>query len=310
MKIKNNPILFAYLGIAFVVVFWGVVPTFKKMLIGDSYSASVYTAVTAFSAAFALLAISAKHLRSVDRAYFAVAVPTGACLGVASLLQALAYNFDASPTNQAFLENLSCIAVPIILFIAIRKRPTVLTVSACILCMLSSIVLAGIFNVGLNFKTADILNGAAGIIYGVNIAVSGMYAKRFVASVYVMIQHFVYAIMSVIMAVVLNFLYIGGAPVDAFAFNPTPLLILALVGIGVFSSALCWTVRTHSMKYVSPSAVAVIMPLSAVVTGVVAIMLGQDEPSFTLLIGAVIGLVAAIISGFDGVERKPKRIEK
>ncbi len=305
-KAINKPVFFAYVGIAFVVLFWGVVPSFKKMLIGDSFSASVYTAVTALSAALVLLFMNLGSLKKINRSYFKVAIPTGVCLGAATLLQALAYNFDASPTNQAFLENLSCIAVPIILFVAIKKKPTFLTVSACVLCMISSMVLAGVFSAGIDLKTADILNALAGIIYGVNIAVSGMYAKRFSASIYVMIQHFVYATIAAVMAVALNFVTIGGRVVDPFVFTADILPILGLLLLGALSNALCWTVRTHSMKFVSASAVAVIMPLSAVVTGAFAIILGQDEPSASLFIGGAIGFVAAIISGMADINKNEK----
>ena len=296
---KNRSTALAYVGIISVVLIWGLIPSAKKALIGDSFSASVYSAITAFAAACALLIMSAKHLKALNRDYFKIAIPTGSCVGLAALLQALAYNFNASPTNQAFLENLSCVIVPVLLFVIVKKRPSILTVAASALCLISSMVLAGVFSLGLNFSAADILNALAGLLYGVNIAITGIYAKKYVASLYVMIQLFVQAILSAIMAVAFNF-------IDPFVFTPKAWLILAIIGIGIVSSALCWTIRTSAMKYVSANVVAVIMPFSAVVTGVFAIILGQDTPSLTLLIGAILGLAASFLSSAGDILENKK----
>ena len=140
MESKMRARVAAYLGICAVILVWGLIPSAKKALIGDAFSASVYMVITAFSAAIVLLLLSARSLKWLDRSYFFVAIPTGTCVGVAALLQALAYNFNASPTNQAFLENLSCIVVPLLLLILVKKRPRILTLIACALCLLSSIV--------------------------------------------------------------------------------------------------------------------------------------------------------------------------
>ena len=307
---KNRSTAIAYAGIISVVLIWGLIPSAKKALIGDSFSASVYSAITAFAAAAVLLIMSARQLKELNRDYFKIAIPTGACVGLAALVQALAYNFNASPTNQACLENLSCVIVPVLLLVIIKKRPSILTVLASALCLVSSMVLAGVFNVGLSFGAADILNALAGLLYGVNIAITGIYAKKYVASLYVMIQLFVQAILSAIMAVAFNFIVIGEGPVDPFVFTPNPWLILAIVGIGIVSSALCWTIRTSAMKHVSANVVAVIMPFSAVVTGVFAIILGQDTPSLTLLIGAILGLAASFLSSAGDIiesKRESKR---
>ena len=52
------------------------------------------------------------------------------------------------------------------------------------------------------------------------------------------------------------------------------------------------------------------MPFSAVITGVFALILGQDEPSITLLIGAILGLAASFLSSAgDIIENKRKEKE-
>ena len=305
MKTNKNPTLLAYIGIISVVLLWGLIPLAKKALIGNSFSASVYSAITTFSAACVLLIMSLKDLKQLNRSYFKVAVPTGMCVCVAVLAQALAYNFDASPTNQAFLENLSCVVVPIILFLVLKKRPSPLSIIATMLCLASSMVLAGVFEKGLHFRIADILNATAGVFYGVNIALTGIFAKKYEAKLYVMIQLFVQAAFSTVLAVVFNFITIGGELVDPFVFTPNPLLIFAIVGIGIFANSVCWTVRTSSMKYVSADVVAVVTPLSAVVTGVFSFLIGQDKPTYTLLIGAALGVIAGFLCAIsDNIDKK------
>ena len=307
MRSKSNSTLFAYLGIIAVVFIWGVIPTAKKALIGGHFSAAIYSAITTGAGAIALLLISIKDIKKLDRSYFKMAIPTGLFVGAAALFQAIAYKYDASPTKQAFLENLSCVVVPLLLFILTRKKPSLLTVIACALCLASSFVLGDIFTVGLSFGTADILNALAGVFYGINIAITGIYAKKYHAPLYVMIQLFVQSIVSILVAVSFNFITLGGEPMDKIVFTPDIWLILGAIGIGVLTNAVCWTVRTVSMKYVSPSVVAVIMPFSAVVTGIVAVILGMDTISYTLVIGAILGLAASFMSSAgDILENKKK----
>ena len=310
MSSKNKSILLAYLGIIAVVLFWGIIPTVKKALIGGHFSAAIYSAITTGAGALVLLLISRTKLKKINLSYFKIAVPTGLIVGVAVLLQAIAYKYDASPTKQAFLENLSSVVVPVLLFILTRKKPSWLTVLACVLCLASSFVLGDIFTVGLSFGVADILNALAGVCYGINIAITGIYARKYDAPLYVMIQLFVQAIVSLVVAVVFNFSIIGGEPMDKLVFTPDIWLILSVVGIGVLTNAVCWTVRTVSMKYVSPNVVAVIMPFSAVVTGVVAVVLRMDDISYSLVIGGILGLAASLISSVSDIMEKKDCLEE
>ena len=306
MKSKNKSVAVAYLGIISVIMIWGLIPSVKKALIGGAFSASVYMVITTFSAALVLLIISAKHIKEINRSYFKVAIPTGLSVGVAAIVQALAYNFSASPVNQAFLENLSCIVVPLILLVFIKKRPNLLTVVACIVCLFSSAVLTGMFDGGVSFSTADILNALAGVFYGINIAFTGIFAKKFNATLYVMIQMFTQCALSFVGMIVLNLVSIGGSIVDPIIFTPKILLILAVVGVGIVTNSVCWTIRTSAMKYVSPTVVAVIMPFSAVITGLFAVIIGQDTLSSSLVIGAVLGIFASVASGIADLPKKLK----
>ena len=306
MKSKNKSVVLAYLGIIAVIFIWGLIPSAKKTLIGNAFSASVYMVITTFSAASVLLMLSAKSLRLMDRSYFKLAIPTGLCVGVASVAQALAYNFNASPVNQAFLENISCIVVPVLLFVFIKKHPSILTVIAAILCLLSSFVLTGMFKTGAKFSTADILNVLAGVFYGLNIAFTGIYAKKYIASLYVMIQLFSQSFFSLGMVIFFNFIEIDGAPIDAFYFTTDIWLVLAVIGIGILTNAVCWTIRTSAMKHVSPTTVAIIMPFSSVITSFFAVSIGQDALSPSLVIGAVLGVIACVASGFGELEKTPK----
>lgn len=307
MKSTNKSTILAYAGIIAVVFIWGVIPTFKKALIGDHFSAAIYSAITTFAGACSLLVLFAKHLKKINLQYFKVAVPTGLVVGAAALLQAIAYKYDASPTKQAFLENLSCVIVPVLLFIIVKKKPSILTIGASIVCLASSFVLGDIFSVGLSFGTADILNALAGILYGVNIAITGIYAKKFHAPIYVMIQLFVQAITSTLVAVAFNFITFNGEPMDKIVFTPDVWLILGAIGIGILTNAVCWTIRTVAMKYVSANVVAVIMPFSAVVTGVVSVIIGMDTLSYTLIVGAVLGLVASFMSSASDIMENNKK---
>jgi drug/metabolite transporter (DMT)-like permease len=189
----------------------------------------------------------------------------------------------------------------------IKKKPNFLVVISSVLCLLGAFILTGMINSGFSLGIGEILCALAGVLYGVNIAVTGVYAKKLIASIYVFIHMCVQIVVSLITAIALNNIIVNGAPLEAikFSWEITDLLIILVSGI--FFSAVCWVIRTNVMKYVSATAVAIIMPFSAVVTGVVSVIIGKDPFTLNLVFGAIIGLVAAILSGIGDVKDDKKQ---
>lgn len=302
----KHPKLLAYLGLIFVVFIWGVNPIISNYLHGKGAenSAGICTAFISLVSALGLFITCIPHLKKFDKSILKVAIPTGIFNSTAAILQRIGLTFS-SPTNLAFLENLSCVVVPIILIFLIKKKPNALTIIASILCLLSSIILSGILTNGFGIGIGDAMFALAGIMYGVNIAVTGVYAKKFFAPLYVFIQMVIQTILAFLTAIALNFIKIDGVPIEPIRFVFNIEYILIILACGLVVNALCWVVRTNAMKKVDPTIVAVIMPFSAVVTGLISVISGMDALSLSLVLGAMLGLVAAILSGL-GDAKKPK----
>ncbi len=292
----------SYLGLIFVILLWGIGPMLT-LFFYKFYSPAIRVVFTDVVCIVALFFISFKHLKELNSAYLKVAIPTGLFMAVANVLQKVGLMYT-TPTNYAFLENLSCVTVPLLLFLFIKKKPTVLTVSGALICLLSSFILArsGSDEGSASLK-GDILCALAGIFYGVNIAGTGVYAKKLYAPLYLMVQMMVELVVSSVAATVFHF---TGIETIKFSFD---IGLLLLSGLAVFvSSTVCWIIRTNAMKHVDATVVAVMMPFSAVVTAIVSVILGTDTVSINLVLGAVLGLVAVILSSLG--DKDPKEESK
>lgn len=298
----------AYIALIFVVFIWGAGPLMSVYLYRH-YTATIYTAVSSLISAISLLLISLPHLKKLNREYFKVAVPTGIFYSIASLLQKIGLQYT-TPTQYAFLENLSCVVVPVLLFFFIKKKPSLLTVIAGLLCLIGSFILSGLdfASSSVSFGKGEILCALAGLLYGVNIAATGAYAKKFYAPLYVMIQMWIHTSISFITAFSLNFISFRGAPIEQIVFSWEIKHILCIVLLALISSTLCWLIRTNVMKYIDASVVAIIMPFSAVIAGVLSVLCGIDALTLNLILGAGIGFIAAILSSVADILDKSKKL--
>lgn len=307
---KKHGQSFWYAALIFVVFVWGVGPLLTAYNY-KYYSPAICTATSALISAISLLLISLKHLKLLNRDYFKIAIPTGIFNSVASLLQKIGLQYT-TPTNYAFLENLSCIVVPVLLFIFIRKKPSVITVLASVLCLVGSFILSGVnfSDNSIGFGKGEILCALAGIFYGVNIAATGVYAKKLYAPLYVMIQIWIHAAISFATAFALNAITVNGAPIEAIQFSWQFKHLLLPITLALVSSTLCWIIRTNVMKHIDASVVAVVMPFSAVIAGVSSVLFGMDELTLNLVLGGVIGFAAAMLSSFADILENKKRKEQ
>ncbi len=301
--------LIAYCGIIFVILIWGIYPVLTSDLL-EHYSGGTYSFIASLFSAVALSLICIPKMRQLNLSYLKIAVPTGFFVGLANLLQKIGLQYT-TPTQYAFLENLSCVVVPILLFLFIRKRPGFLTVFSSILCLAGCFILSGLnLSGGISFGKGEILCALAGILYGVNIAATGVYAKKLDAMLYVMIQIWMNAVVSGVAIIALDRITVNGAPIEAIVFSLDWKYLLSIAGLAILISAFGWIIRTQSLKYVNPSVVAVLMPFSSVVTGVVAVCAGKDKLAYPLLGGGAIILLSSILSSIADVREDNSKSDK
>ena len=305
-KIGKNKTALAYIMIITVLFMWGIAPTLQKSL-NDRYSAGLRNVVTMGISAIALFLICLKKIKKINASYFKVAVPTGVFMSIASLIQKIGLLYT-TPAKYAFLENLSCVVVPLILFIVIKKKPSLLTIISCILCLVGSFILGGNFGQagGFSLGIGEILCALAGVFYGVNIAFTGIKIKKFDTSLYLFIQLTTATIVGFLCTLFLAYVPINGTVIEPIKFSWDIDGLLLLLFFALVCTVLCWLLRTKAMKYVNPTAVSVIMPFSSVIASVFSIVVGMDVISYELAIGGLIVLVAAILSSVADVKYEQK----
>ncbi len=285
---KAKPKYIYLLMLCAVVFVWGCMPIITKELYAY-FSPAIQTAFGGIISFTALFIINIPILKQLNKSYFIVAVPTGIFYALACVFQKVGLEYT-TPVMFAFLENLSCIVVPILVWIISKARPHVFKFIAAILCLFSVFVLSGGFSgFSSGFGIGEILCGLAGIFYGVNIAFTGMKAKGLNARLYLMIQFFIQAVISLIYALIF----------EETRFPTSAGIISLYIGIVLISSVGGWIVRTISVVNLDPTLVAVIMPFSAVITSVLSVALGKDVLTLSLIFGAILGVASCIISAFE-----------
>ena len=73
-------------------------------------------------------------------------------------------------------------------------------------------------------------------------------------------------------------------------------------------STLGWIIRTEALKYVNASVVAVLMPFSSVVTGVLAVCIGKDVFTLHLLLGGLVILLSSILSSVADIKESKQEV--
>ena len=300
----------AYCALLFVVFVWGLAPLLYKVLYGYC-SPLIATALISLISAIALVLLSFKHLKKLDKKYFLIAIPTGLFNSLASLTQKIGLQYT-TPTQYAFLENLSCVVVPILMFVFIRQKPSWMKIVASIVCLVGAFILSGMnfSSQSVSFGKGEILCALAGVFYGVNIAATGAFAKELFAPLYVMIQMWVQTILAFAMAFSFNAISIGGAVMEKIVFSLKIEAILLIIVLGLAVNMLCWVIRTNSMKKIDASTVAMIMPFTAVVTSVASVVLGMDTLTWNLCVGGTLVMISSILSGISDAWENKKTAER
>ena len=291
MKYKTK--ILAYSALFFVVLTWGLSPVIGKYMLGF-YSPGIKRLLDALFATVALGAIAGKELKSVDKGTVRFSLIIGLFFSLAMLLEGVALNYT-TPAKSNFFGNVSCITVPIFVAAFTRKLPRPGKLLAGVLCLggFGIIVFGDTLSGGIPaFSFGDGLTLISGIFYGITTAAIGTWGKNRNSLVLTFLEFCV--------TVPMCLLYVICFDQVVFSWAWQDLAIVA--GAAVVVQGLCWLLRNFAVRHIEPGLVAIIMSFSTVVSGVVSVLTGMDVFSWSLAIGGIVCVAAAILSGLSGIK--------
>lgn len=287
----------AFIVLIGVMILWGIAPVISKVVF-DSYSPGMLIALRGLFAIIVMAIFINKNFKKINKSYL-ICIPAGLFLAAAYIFQFVGLKYTV-PSKNAFLENISCITIPIFMFILVREKPTWVSVVSAIVCVIGSLFLVGNGFDFMHFFSSGSLKGdglsaIGGLFFGLDIAFTKVFSKDKDPLLYVFLQLCVLTVVSFAYSFIFEGLVFDEL---IFTFDIWPLV--QAMFLGVICTAICWVLRAWAIKYIDAVTVSLLVPLSAVVASSLSIALQMEEFTFNLLIGGLIVLLSIAMSAiFD-----------
>ncbi len=229
---------FAYVCIAIAVLIWSTTYLLSKDVLAD-VKPGVIIFVRSFLATVFLSFFCIGKIKGRSKKMWLINIATGVVVAFAYLTQVEGLQYT-TPAKNGFLENTYCIVVPFIVWILERKRPSIKSWICIAVCFIGVIFISlDSLRGGLNAKQigGDLLSGLAGVLFGVNIALTGRFVKDENPIVYTTCQFFVVAVVSGV------YLLIRKAfGTYELAMNISPKTVWVLIYLGIGAMAICFII--------------------------------------------------------------------
>ena len=294
---KKEIKIISFLVLVAVVALWGVAPVVSKTAF-DSFSPGMLIALRGAFAIVVMAIIINKNFKKINKSYL-ICIPAGIFLALAYIFQFVGLKYTV-PSKNTFLENISCITIPLFMFLFIREKPTWYSIVSGLICVVGSLILVGN---GFDFSEfftggslmGDGLSAVGGLFFGLDIAFTKVFCKDKDPLIYVFLQICVMTVISFAYA----FIFEGQVfKTLMYSFNIRSMLMVAFLGI--VCTAVCWVSRAWAMRHVDAMTVSLLVPLSAVVATCLSVAYNMEEFNLNLLIGGLIIMVSIAISAiFD-----------
>ena len=306
LRVMKKYKVIAFIVLIGVVVMWGLAPIASKAIFNDenpAYSPGMLIALRGLLAVIVMAAFINKGFKKINKSYLITAIPAGIILAMAYIFQFTGLKYT-DPSKNAFLENISCVTIPIFMFIFVREKPRWYSIVAAAICVVGSIFLIGNgFSILHFFDNVTFLgeglSAIGGLFFGLDIAFTKVYCKDKDPILYVFLQ------LCVLTIVCFAYTFIfEGAVFHTLAFSINWLSLLEVAFLGVVCTAVCWVARAWAMKYIDALTVSLLVPLSAVVASVLSIAFKMEEYTHNLLVGGLIILLSIAVSAIFDYRRE------
>jgi len=235
-------------------------------------------------ATIALAIIFWKKLGGLNKKIIGEGAILGALLFVSYLLQTEGCKYTTAGKN-AFLTTTYIIIVPFLYWIITRKRPAGYVLIAAFLAIAGIGLLSLQGNLSINY--GDVLTLLCGIGYAIHLVGISKFTKKSDPILLTVLQMFFTAIFSWI-----GTIFTG----DSFGVITVSMeLVMAMLYLGLMSSAIGFLLQTVCQKYVSPNVAALLISTEAIFGVVFTTIFLGEVMTTRMIIGCTIILVAIVI---------------
>ncbi len=292
-----------YAALLFVVFFWGCSSIIYSYLY-NYYSASVLSAVMTFFSFLFFFILSRKKLKKFDASYLKYGLPACLFSAFAGVMQRIGLQYT-TPAHYAFLEHIACVVVPIAVFLLVRKKPSVPQSFSVVICLVGCFIISGA-DFSSDINVGDILCFSAGILYGLSSALIGTYGKNLDTVLYMLMYTFIYFLVSLGLAFTMDNVLINGVPMEKATYSLYIPLLLAVMALGVVDIGICWFLKNLAVQRLDPTTTATISPFSAVIAGVLSVILQIEPISTKLIVGGALIMIATLLPELPSLLRLKK----
>lgn len=277
----------ADLMLLMVAIIWGTGFIAVEYAIHAGMSAVLILAIRFTLAAIILLAFTLKDIRKITTSEWIKGSIAGVFLFLGFYLQTVGQTLT-TVSNSAFITTTNVIMVPFIVWVFVKKRPTLKIVLLACLTFVGVTILTWSPSGGLSFNIGDLYILLCAVAFACHIAYLELAVKGHSAKRITFIQISVAAILSIVGLVVSEDLtfqsvnFAQGLP--------------SVIYLGVFSTCLCFFIQTSAQKRTSAAKAGIIMSTEGFFGTLFSILLGMEPLTVKVVVGGIVILTAVILT--------------
>lgn len=286
MKMKKY---ISMLGLVFITAIWGGGFIASDMAL-ETMTPSQIVTVRFFIAAICMGAIGFKEIKTIKKEEILCGFLLGTALFAGFAFQIIGLQYT-TPSKNAFLTAVNVVMVPFITWIIIKVKIQRNSILGAILAIAGVGLLSLDNNLSLGMGDALTLLGAVGFAF--QIFLTGIYVKRYSASVLNFMQ--------MVTAFILSLMYLvitGQTNFDASGKS-----WLSVLYLGLISTTLAYLIQTICQKYVDETQSAIILSMESVFGTLFSVLILHEHLTKRMLLGCVLVLVAVLISNASNQEK-------
>lgn len=271
-------------GLLGAAMIWG----FSFVVVKNSFDwvPTIYMLAFRFTIATIVLAtIFWKKLKKINKKVLIEGLILGALLFVSYVLQTEGCKYTTAGKN-AFLTTVYVIIVPFLYWVLARRRPDGYSFIAAFLALVGIGLLSLQGDFSINY--GDVLTLLCGFVFAGHLVGISKFTKKSDPILLTILQMFFTAVFSWI-----GTIFAGG---EFGAISMSLELLIAMIYLGVLSSAVGFLLQTVNQKHVSPSTAALLISTESVFGVLAAAIFLSEHMTLRMIVGCIIILVAIVIA--------------